>query len=362
MNYKKSTTVMLLTFGILLTVHTEVLAWRANIDQQYQTQVTVKESVTSLESITTKPPVVTDASINQEAAAKNESTIPYLHALPSFPIENIVPGSKWTAKATITYDLSSFGYTIPIVVEVPVSYTFIEMTEIESRSYFHISAKWFPVFIPDRSLSKRSGIVRLSGSSQMDLFWDNKAGSPKRSILTEEIQYLFHENASLLLTRETTEVFKTATDIQRAKDISDLNKQIATQKVANVEVKQSNEGIVLSIDNIQFEAESAKLVEAEKVKLTKIGGLLATLKNRKLKVIGHAANPAGSNEEELLALSTTRAQAVADYLVETGIRTADSVIATGMGGSKPIASNETAEGRTKNRRVEILIIDEETQK
>lgn len=202
----------------------------------------------------------------------------------------------------------------------------------------------------------------------MDLFWDNKSGCPKLFTLTEETQYLFNTKASLLLKKETTEEFKTVVNIVREQVlsvreqvVSDLIKQIATQNVANVEVKQTEEGIVLSIENIQFEAESAKLVETEKAKLTKIGGLLASLQNRKLNIIGHAANPAGSNEAELLALSTARAQSVADFLVQSGIKAADSVIATGMGGTKPLATNDTSEGRTKNRRVEILIMDEEKQ-
>jgi len=47
--------------------------------------------------------------------------------------------------------------------------------------------------------------------------------------------------------------------------------------------------------------------------------------------------------------------------VQSGIKTADQVIASGMGGSKPLASNDTSEGRSKNRRVEITILDEEVQ-
>lgn len=361
MHYTKSIGLCLLGVFFISNTHSEVLSWRANVDQQYETRVTLNESVASINSITAKPEIILNKSLNQEVAAKNESTIPYISRLPSFPKTDITPGSVWTQKAVVTYDLSSFGYPEPVTVEVPVTYTFIDIAEIDARSYPHIKAEWFPVYIPATSLAKRTGIIRLSGASSMEIYWDNKSGSPKRSSLTEEVQYLFNTNASLLLKKETAEIFKTVTDIQREKDVSDLNKLISSQQVANVEIKQSNEGIVLSIENIQFDAESAKMADSEKAKLTKVGTLLSSLKNRKLKIIGHSANPAGSDEEELLTLSTLRAQAVADFLVESGIKTEDAVIAVGMGGSKPIASNETTEGRSKNRRVEILIIDEENK-
>ena len=116
----------------------------------------------------------------------------------------------------------------------------------------------------------------------------------------------------------------------------------------------------LSIENIQFEAESAVLVDAEKKKISNIGKMLASLKGRKLSVIGHAANIAGSDETELVDLSTKRAQSVADYLVQTGIDSG-TIVASGIGGSKPLASNDTPEGRSKNRRVEIVIMDEEVK-
>ena len=195
----------------------------------------------------------------------------------------------------------------------------------------------------------------------MDLYWDNKSGCPKQFSLTEENQYRFAEQTALLTKRETSNEFKTVTDIVREQVLKQLNDQIKSQKVQNVEVKQTDEGIMLSIENIQFDAESSVLAESEKAKLKGIGALLSALKNRKLSIVGHAANTAGSDETELVSLSTARARAVADFLVQSGIKTADQVMASGMGGSKPLATNDTSEGRSKNRRVEITILDEEVQ-
>jgi len=350
-----------LAFFVLCAAQAEVLTWRAVAGQQYETKMTVKESVTSPDSTTAKPVKSTTEMLSQDTAAERKSTISWLSSIPSFPRTSVEEGSSWTAKATVTYDFSAFGYKEPVTVSVPVSYTLLGLSESESRTYYHILAEWYPLTVLSKDIARRTGIARMSGHSVMDLYWDNRSGSPKRSTITEDIQYRFADTSSLLFKRETTEELKTVTDIVRARDIKQLNTQLQSQKVANVEVKQAEEGIVLSIENIQFEAESAVLTDGEKAKLTNIGKMLTVLANRRLSIVGHAANPAGSNDDELLALSTARARSVADFLIATGIRTADSVVASGLGGKKPIASNDTAEGRSKNRRVEIVIMDEGVQ-
>lgn len=339
----------------------EVLKWRAFAGQKYDERVTVRESVTDLDSVTEKPAQTKDVSPLQEVAAKNRATIPYLHGIPSFPRGAVVPGDTWKNPASISLNLSAFGIAQPVTVDFEVEYTLVEIKEIDSRSYYRIRAKWYPLWIPDAKSAKVSGIERIAGSSSMNLLWDNKAGSPKQSTVIEETQYRFNEKSSLLYTRNTKEDFTTVTDIVRDKMIKDLNRQIASQKVSNVEVKQTEEGVVLSIDNIQFEAESSALSDAEKAKLTGIGKLLTAVATRKLSVVGHAAKTAGSDEKDLLRLSGERAQAVADFLVQSGFRGADTIVASGMGGTKPLAGNDTPEGRGKNRRVEIVIMDEEAE-
>lgn len=359
MRLKKGTILGLLSIVTLVGAHAEVLTWKANTGQQYETRVTVREYVTGLDSITSQPVVVTDAAPFQEAAAQNQSTIPHLKQLITFPRGSLEPGSTWEGEVEVTYDLSGFGFKDSLKLSFPISYTFVEMSAFEGKSYYHITGSWVPFYIVPAKDAKRSNIERLSGISRIDFLWDNQSGSPKQSSVIEELQYRFTDGTSLLHTRETSESFNTVTEIVRASIVSRLQEQIKEQKVENVEVTETDAGIVLTIENIQFEPDSAVLVASEKAKLLNIGTVLKTLTGQKLSIVGHAANPAGSNEAELLALSTARAQSVADFLVESGIKGADEVIAGGKGGSEPIDTNETAEGRSRNRRVEIIILDEE---
>ncbi len=361
MNHTKVGHLAIFAVILLSAGEAEVLTWKANTGKQFNVQVRTRESVTGLNSITEKPEVVSDSTINQEDAANNRSTIGHLRGIPAFPRNSIKPGDTWQERGEVTLDLSAFGIMAPVLVEVPVSYKLVEISGIEGRSYYHIKAIWAPLWIPGGKTASESRIERVSGLSTMDFYWDAKAGSPKKTRLVEEVQYRFTERSSLLYTRTTNEDFQTATDIVRKKVIEDLGREIAAGKVANVEVRQSDEGIVLSVENIQFEAESSDLSDPEKKKVDGIGKLLTNLANRKLSIVGHAANIAGSDENELLALSAARAKSVADYLVKAGFRTSDSVVSSGMGGTKPLADNATPEGRSKNRRVEIVILDEEAQ-
>jgi outer membrane protein OmpA-like peptidoglycan-associated protein len=73
-----------------------------------------------------------------------------------------------------------------------------------------------------------------------------------------------------------------------------------------------------------------------------------------LEIQGHSDNT--GNKDLNLKLSQQRADNIIKYLVENGIN-ASQLIAKGYGDSMPVASNTTAEGKSKNRRVEMKVIE-----
>ena len=78
-------------------------------------------------------------------------------------------------------------------------------------------------------------------------------------------------------------------------------------------------------------------------------------KDWKLQIAGHTDNV--GNDQVNLILSKKRAEAVRDYLVSKGVP-ADRIRTLFFGETQPIASNDTEEGRQKNRRVEMTIVFE----
>ena len=112
--------------------------------------------------------------------------------------------------------------------------------------------------------------------------------------------------------------------------------------------------VTASFNNIEFEFDSANLTEESYPTLNQIASILKDNPTwASLKVKGHtdSTGPESYNQ----GLSERRAQAVADYLISQGV--SNSAVSTqGFGESQPIATNNTADGRKANRRVEFEVV------
>ncbi len=138
-----------------------------------------------------------------------------------------------------------------------------------------------------------------------------------------------------------------------------VNEFIDSNKLNNtVEVKEDDRGIILQLkESILYQSGKAYLREDSKEILDMISDLLATFPNKVI-VEGHTDNIPMHNEQfdTNWELSAIRAVNVVRYFVESKNIKAERVSAAGYGEYKPIAENNTAQGRSKNRRVNILII------
>lgn len=145
--------------------------------------------------------------------------------------------------------------------------------------------------------------------------------------------------------------------------LADANKRIDAidgrlsaleQALKDLENKEKGASAAVSFQNIEFEFDSAKLTEASKGTLNEIATILKDNPTwGSLTVKGNTDNigPEAYNQK----LSEQRANAVKDYLVSQGI--SESMLsAVGYGETKPIASNDTPEGRQENRRVDFEVV------
>ncbi|KVC65582.1 hypothetical protein WI73_21050 [Burkholderia ubonensis] len=111
------------------------------------------------------------------------------------------------------------------------------------------------------------------------------------------------------------------------------------------------QNVNLSSDAL-FAFGSATLTPAARATLDKLTSQQGDQHFTRVSVTGHT-DAIGSDASNL-QLSQQRADAVAGYLRERGLR-ADTLVVTGRGKADPVASNATAEGRAGNRRVEIVL-------
>jgi OmpA-OmpF porin, OOP family len=109
----------------------------------------------------------------------------------------------------------------------------------------------------------------------------------------------------------------------------------------------------MTLKNIFFDINKSVLLPASFSELDKLAQYLKE-NNNSIEISGHTDNT--GNEEQNKTLSEARAKAVADYLILKDID-ASRINFLGYGSSKPIAPNNTDEGKQKNRRVEFVISD-----
>ena len=137
-------------------------------------------------------------------------------------------------------------------------------------------------------------------------------------------------------------------------NLEKLNSAIENLGLHDIDVKQNEKGLTICLENIQFEADSAILLKNEKEKIFKIAELLKSFSNDLL-ITGHTAER--GTEKSRQELSEQRASTVAEFLINLGVRKKENIFTQGKGSSEPVASNLTEDGRKKNRRVEITIMD-----
>jgi OOP family OmpA-OmpF porin len=118
-------------------------------------------------------------------------------------------------------------------------------------------------------------------------------------------------------------------------------------------VSASEQGLLdqtLANRTIEFETGSATLTPQGRAILDQMAAVLTKMNTRTVAIIGHTDN--AGNRASNIALSQARADAVKGYLVGKGI-SPQQMTATGVGPDQPIASNDTSDGRARNRRIEF---------
>jgi outer membrane protein OmpA-like peptidoglycan-associated protein len=128
----------------------------------------------------------------------------------------------------------------------------------------------------------------------------------------------------------------------------------AQQQLADLQAKQTDRGVVVTLGDVLFDTGQATLKPGANLALNRLATFLSSNPQTKVLVEGHTDSRGGDDYN--IGLSERRAHAVATELESRGIP-ADQVQTLGRGKAYPVASNDTAEGRQQNRRVEIVFSD-----
>ncbi len=291
----------------------------------------------------------------------DEYFMPTVRDVPVFPETPIKKGQKWQAKGTEAHDLRhSFNIEKPYQVPFTANYEYLwDELSSDGKNLSVIKCSYSMYFknpykIQYLTEENRNFPEITMGFSNQKIWWDNEKGMIDHYTEDFEITIMTFGRDTIKFTgrakANVTEFFREST----SENLEKLSSSINEMGLENVDVKQSEKGITISIENIQFEPDSAILRSSEKEKLSKIADLLKNFSNDLL-ITGHCADR--GTKESQMSLSEQRANVVATFLKNLNVRKEENLYIQGKGATEPLASNETEEGRMKNRRVEITIMD-----
>ena len=143
------------------------------------------------------------------------------------------------------------------------------------------------------------------------------------------------------------------------KEKAQLRAQLRDQLNNVMKTTDTARGLIVSMTGLLFQTGKAELLPPVREKLARVAGILLGHPGLKLEIEGHTDNV--GKEDMNQTLSEKRAAAVKDYLASQGVP-ADVMVSRGFGETKPVASNDTAEGKAENRRVEIVVSGEAIQR
>jgi len=131
-----------------------------------------------------------------------------------------------------------------------------------------------------------------------------------------------------------------------------LRAQLLAQLNSILQTRDSARGLIVNMSDVLFDTGSYTLKPGAREKLAKISGILLAHPGLTLQIEGHTDSVGGDEFNQ--QLSERRADSVRDFLAEQGVPVS-SISARGFGKTQPVASNDTPEGRQRNRRVELVV-------
>jgi len=158
----------------------------------------------------------------------------------------------------------------------------------------------------------------------------------------------------------SNEVTKTKAELaaeKLAREAAEKKAAAAMASLAEIaKVKEESRGVVITLSgSVLFATGKSDLLAIAKEKLDQVAKALTDQGFKALVVQGYTDSRGNAADNDRLSLK--RAQSVRDYLVTRGVP-AEKATAEGLGASKPVADNATADGRAENRRVEIVVTPE----
>ncbi len=287
-----------------------------------------------------------------EMRVASDTEYPLLRDFPRFPAEPVATGEKWQSYGLrVVNPLRREATRIPFLCE----YEYLGSGEYNGNDARIVRAQYALRYKRGEDPFGDQELLSLQGRHIVDIYIpvDHDSALFMRDVVEEHYRYADGSNVQregFILT--WLEDFPRM-DRKALKD--DLVRLVQDERLDDVSIEERDEGVSITLKNLQFYPDSPQLLPGEMEKLKSLANALQRIPDRTFMVTGHTAD-VGSRESQY-DLSIQRAQAVVGLLAEEGIAP-ERFLYRGVGGSEPLGSNDTEEGRAMNRRVEIMILED----
>ncbi|MDA3899865.1 MAG: OmpA family protein [Spirochaetes bacterium] len=280
-----------------------------------------------------------------------EFLMPNLRHIPSFPTKPVNVGDKWNMEGEIIID----SLSIPFSITMPVHYTLNKIEDEKSVKIAYIEYSYLinqdikPGTVPE------DFPVQIKGRDTGIIKWDITHNRPLDFFNKYHVVFIFNHDRMVTTyewkmnvdTKHT--VYPYITPKEKTVKKEELDKEIDNE---NITVEENEKGLVIRMGEVLFAFDSADLKPETQKTLSDILNLIkAKYPDREIIVEGHTDNTGNPHYNQ--SLSEKRASNVASVIIN-GVDH-DKVSYIGHGEKFPIEKNNTAEGRKKNRRVDIII-------
>jgi outer membrane protein OmpA-like peptidoglycan-associated protein len=285
--------------------------------------------------------------------------MPVVRGVPTFPQSPLGIGDQWTSSAHEAHDFRDvYSVSHPVIFPANVSYQYLGNMKLDGENIAKISIN----YIINHTMKYQYGMhvdiplpYRIIGYFNQLYYWNLDRGVPHS--YRENFDYVF-----IMTNGDTIEYVGTSSATLTTQELSaDNNRSIEDVRtrlklsIPDVQVTESPQGIVINIGEILFKFDSDELTDSASHDLFNIVEVLKEFNDRHIRVIGHTDST--GPEDYNLSLSLRRAKKTVTELIKKLPSLEGRITYVGMGERKPIATNETEEGRKQNRRVEIIILN-----
>jgi len=287
---------------------------------------------------------------NGHFVVKNKDYMPNLRHIPTFPDRELNPEDTWTANGELVID----NFSRPFSLAFPVEYQLVRIEDDKDKKIAVINYAYiinmnlaggnYPADFPVKIAAQNNGV----------LYWDITARKPKDIQDRYKIVFVFASGGALATAefhmniKTKNSLYKNFTEDEKKKEKDELNKELPDGVDADIDKR----GIVVRMGDLLFNFDSYEIRKDTEEKLRDIAEILKKkYPDREIIVEGHTDNVGKRSYN--YSLSEKRAKKVSEYLKSKLGH--DKFSYRGFGQDQPLTDNTTAEGRSKNRRVEIII-------